>query len=100
MIIEEIERLEDDYSKASEVALDYLNLLRSSNSPGLLQRTQLTDTSLTTGMLNQCNKKNNHVRELDYVLILNRTNNNIETFLKNRDYLRPVTFIIQFFFLL
>ena len=57
MIVEEIERLEDDYSKASEVAWDYLNLLRSSSSPGLSQRTQLTDTSLTAGMLNQCNKK-------------------------------------------
>ena len=41
MIIEKIERLEDDYSKASEVAWDYLNLLRSSSSPGISQRTQL-----------------------------------------------------------
>ena len=55
MIVEEIERLEEDYSKASEVALDYLKLLRSSNSPGLSQRTQVTGTSLMAGMLKQCN---------------------------------------------
>ena len=34
-IVDEIERLEEDYSKASEVAGDYLNLHRSSKSPGL-----------------------------------------------------------------
>ena len=55
MIVEEIERLEEDYSKASEVALDYLNLLRSSNSPDLSQRTQVSGTSLTAGMLKRCN---------------------------------------------
>ena len=55
MIVEEMERLEEDYSNASEVAWDYLNLLRSSNSPGLSQRTQVTGTSLTTRMLKQCN---------------------------------------------
>ena len=52
-IVDEIERLEEDYSKASEVAWDYLNLLRSSKSPGLSQRTQKTSTSLTVGMLQQ-----------------------------------------------
>ena len=55
MIVEEIERLEEDYSKASEVAWDYLKLLRSSNSPVLSQRTQMTGTSLTAGMLKKCN---------------------------------------------
>ena len=55
MIVEEMERLEEDYSKASELAWDYLNLLRSSNSPGLSQRTQMTGTSLTAGMVKQCN---------------------------------------------
>ena len=55
MIVEEMERLEEDYSKASEVAWDYLKLLRSSNSPGLSQRKQVTGTPLTTGMLKQYN---------------------------------------------
>ena len=55
MIIEEMERLEEDYWKASKVAWGYLNLLRSSNLPGLSQRTRLTGTTLTTGMLKQCN---------------------------------------------
>ena len=55
MIVEEMVRLEKDYSKASEIAWDYLNLLRSSNSPGLSQRTKMTGTSLTAGMVTQCN---------------------------------------------
>ena len=55
MIVEEMERLEEDYSKASEVAWDYLNLLRSSNLPGLSQRTKITGNSLTAGMVKQCN---------------------------------------------
>ena len=55
MIIEEMERLEEDYWKASEVEWGYLNLLRSNYLPGLSQRTRLTGTTLTTGMLKQCN---------------------------------------------
>ena len=55
MIVDEMERLEEDYSKASELAWDYLNLLRSSNSPGLSQRTKMTGTSLTAGIAKQCN---------------------------------------------
>ena len=55
MIVDEMERIEDDYSKVSEVAWDYLNLLRSSNSPGLSQRTHKIGTSLTVGILKHCN---------------------------------------------
>ena len=55
MIVEELERLEEDYSKASELAWDYLKMLRSNNTPGLSQRKQVTGTSLTAGMLKQCN---------------------------------------------
>ena len=55
MIVDEMERLEEDYSKVSEVAWDYLNLLKSSNSPGLSQRTHKVGTSLTVGMLKHCN---------------------------------------------
>ena len=55
MILEELERLEEDYSKASELAWNYLNMLRSNNTPGISQRTQVTGTSLTTGMVKQCN---------------------------------------------
>ena len=55
MIVEELERLEEDYSKASELAWDYLKMIRSNNTPALSQRTQVTGTSLTTGMLKQCN---------------------------------------------
>ena len=55
MIVDEMERIEEDYSKVSEVAWDYLNLLKSSNSPGLSQRTHKIGTSLTVGMLKHCN---------------------------------------------
>ena len=55
MIVDKMERIEEDYSKASEVAWDYLKSLRSSNSPGLSQRTQVTGASLTAGMLKQYN---------------------------------------------
>ena len=54
MIVEELERLEEDYSKASELAWNYLNMLRSNNTPGLSRRTQVTGTSLTTEMVKQC----------------------------------------------
>ena len=55
MIVDEMERIEEDYSKVSEVAWDYLNLLKSSNSPGISQRTHKIGTSLTIGMLKHCN---------------------------------------------
>ena len=55
MIVEEMEILEEDYSKASNVAWDNLNLLRSSNSPGLSQRTHVHGTSLKTEIMKQCN---------------------------------------------
>ena len=55
MIVDEIERIEEDYSKASEVSRDYLNLIKSSNSPGLIQRTHKIGASLTVGMLKHCN---------------------------------------------
>ena len=55
MIVDEMERIEEDYSNVSEVAWDYLNLLKSSNSPGLLQRTHKIGASLTVGMLKHCN---------------------------------------------
>ena len=55
MIVDEMERIEEDYSNVSEVAWDYLNLLKSSNSPGLSQRTHKIGTSLTVGMLKHCN---------------------------------------------
>ena len=55
MIVEELESLKEDHSKASELAWNYLNMLRSNNTPGLSQRTQVTGTSLTTGMVKQCN---------------------------------------------
>ena len=55
MIVEEMERIEEDYTKVSEVAWDYLNLLKSSNSPGLSQRTHKIGTSLKAGMLKQYN---------------------------------------------
>ena len=47
MIVDEMEIIEEDYSKVSEVAWDYLHLLRSSNSPGLSQQTHRIGTSLT-----------------------------------------------------
>ena len=55
MIVDEMERIEEDYSKVSEVAWGYLNLLKSSNSPGLSQRTHKIGTSLTVGKLKHCN---------------------------------------------
>ena len=55
MIVDEMERIGEDYSNVSEVAWDYLNLLKSSNSPGLSQRTHKIGTSLTVGMLKHCN---------------------------------------------
>ena len=55
MIVYEMERIEEDYSNVSQVAWDYLNLLKSSNSPGLSQRTHKIGTSLTVGMLKYCN---------------------------------------------
>ena len=55
MIVDEMERIEEDYSKVSEVAWDYLNLLKSSNSPGISQRTHKIGTSLMVGMLKHCN---------------------------------------------
>ena len=62
MIIEEIERLEEDYSKSSEVAWDYLNLLRSSKSSGLSQRKQKTGTSFTVGMLKKSDDIQSHTQ--------------------------------------
>ena len=55
MTVDEMERIEEDYSNVSEVAWDYLNLLKSSNSPGLSQRTHKIGTSLSVGMLKHCN---------------------------------------------
>ena len=55
MIVDQMERIEEDYSNVSEVAWDYLNLLKSSNSPGLSQRTHKIGTSFTVGMLKHCN---------------------------------------------
>ena len=55
MIVDEMEGIEEDYSKVREVAWDYLNLLKSSNSPGLSHRTHKIGTSLTVGMLKHCN---------------------------------------------
>ena len=55
MLVDEMERIEEDYSNVSEVAWDYLNLLKTSNSPGLSQRTHKIGTSLTVGMLKHCN---------------------------------------------
>ena len=55
MIVDEMERIEEDYSKVSEVAWDYSNLLKSSKSPGLSQRTHKVGTSLRVGMLKHCN---------------------------------------------
>ena len=55
IIVDEMERIEEDYSNVSQVACDYLNLLKSSNSPGLSQRTHKIGTSLTVGMLKHCN---------------------------------------------
>ena len=53
MIVDEMERIEEDYSNVSEVAWDYLNLLI--NSPGLSQRAHKIGTSLMVGMLKHCN---------------------------------------------
>ena len=61
-IVDKIEWLEEDYYKASEVAWYYLNLLRSSKSPGLSQRTQKTGTSLTVGMFKQCDDIQTHTQ--------------------------------------
>ena len=55
MIVDEMEIIEEDYSKVSEEAWDYLNLLKSSNLPGLSQRTNKIGTSLKVGMLKLCN---------------------------------------------
>ena len=55
MIVDEMERIEEDYSNVSEVAWDYLNILKSSNSHGLSQRTHKIGTSLMVGMLKHCN---------------------------------------------
>ena len=64
MIVEEMERLEEDYSKASKLTWDYLNFLRSSNLPGLSQQTWMSGTSLMVGMLNNA-MIYNHIRKLD-----------------------------------
>ena len=55
MIVDEMERIEEDYSNVSVVAWDYLNLLKSSNSLSLSQRTHKIGTSLTVGMLKHSN---------------------------------------------
>ena len=55
MLVDEMERIGEDYSNVSEVAWDFLNLLKTSNSPGLSQRTHKIGTSLTEGMLKHCN---------------------------------------------
>ena len=55
IIVDELERIEEDYLKVSKVAWDYLNLLKSSNSPGLSQRTHKIGTTLKVGMLKHCN---------------------------------------------
>ena len=55
MIVDEMERIEEDYSKVIEEAWDYLNLLKSSYLPGLSQRTNKIGTSLKVGMLKFCN---------------------------------------------
>ena len=57
MIVDKMERIEEEYSNVSQVAWDYSNLLKSSNSPGLSQRTHKIGTSLTVGMLKHCNDK-------------------------------------------
>ena len=62
MIVEEMERLEQDYSKATEVVWDYLILLRSSKSPGLSQRTQKTGNFLRIGMLKHCDDIQSHTQ--------------------------------------
>ena len=62
MIVEDMERLEEDDSKASELAWDYLNLLRSGQTPGLSQRTQKTGTSLSVGRLKQHDDKHSHMQ--------------------------------------
>ena len=41
--------------KVREIAWGYLNLLRSSNLPGLSQRTHTIGAFLTVGMLKHCN---------------------------------------------
>ena len=79
MIVDEMERIVEDCSKVSEVAWDYLNLLRSSNSPGLSQRTHKIGTSLTVGMLKHCNDIQS-CTQTGQCANIEQKNNNIETF--------------------